>query len=62
MPSRTSRGTVRFVTNGFSHSTDFTAKPTLVGDLVTLRPIRAQDADAIDRILGVTPPQPRREA
>lgn len=45
MPSRTSRGTVRFVT------ADFTAKPTLEGDLVTLRPIRAEDADAVDAII-----------
>ncbi|MFC7486394.1 GNAT family N-acetyltransferase [Knoellia sp. CPCC 206453] len=30
---------------------DFTAKPTLVGELVTLRPIRAEDADDIDRII-----------
>lgn len=31
--------------------TDFTAKPTLVGDLVTLRPIRAEDADLVDAII-----------
>lgn len=30
---------------------DFTAKPTLEGELVTLRPIRAEDADLIDRII-----------
>lgn len=32
-------------------STAFTAKPTLVGDLVTLRPILAVDADTIDRLI-----------
>lgn len=31
--------------------TPFTVKPTLVGDLVTLRPIQAEDADAIDAII-----------
>jgi RimJ/RimL family protein N-acetyltransferase len=30
---------------------NFTAKPTLEGDLVTLRPIRAEDADLIDAII-----------
>lgn len=30
---------------------DFTAKPTLEGELVTLRPIRAEDADVIDAII-----------
>ena len=45
MPSRTSRGTVRWV------SADFTTKPTLEGELVTLRPIRAEDADLIDAII-----------
>lgn len=33
----------------------FSAKPTLAGDLVTLRPIRAEDADAIDRIIREDP-------
>ena len=33
----------------------FSAKPTLVGELVTLRPIRAEDADAIDRIIREDP-------
>lgn len=32
-------------------STDFTAKPTLKGELVTLRPIRPEDADVIDAII-----------
>jgi RimJ/RimL family protein N-acetyltransferase len=32
-------------------STPFTVKPTLVGDLVTLRPIRAEDADVIARLI-----------
>lgn len=32
-------------------TTPFEAKPTLVGDLVTLRPIRAEDADLIHRII-----------
>jgi RimJ/RimL family protein N-acetyltransferase len=32
-------------------STPFTDKPTLTGDLVTLRPIRAEDADSIDAII-----------
>jgi len=45
MPSRPSRGTVPSVT------TDFTDKPTLEGSLVTLRPIRAEDADLIDAII-----------
>lgn len=31
--------------------TPFTAKPTLEGDLVTLRPIRASDADILGRII-----------
>ncbi len=31
--------------------TPFTDKPTLVGSLVTLRPIRAEDADTLDRII-----------
>lgn len=30
---------------------DLTTGPTLVGDLVTLRPIRGEDADLIDRII-----------
>ncbi|KGN40187.1 GNAT family N-acetyltransferase [Knoellia aerolata] len=30
---------------------DFTTKPTLEGELVTLRPIRAEDADLIDAII-----------
>ncbi|EAP97242.1 putative acetyltransferase [Janibacter sp. HTCC2649] len=30
---------------------DFAAKPTLEGELVTLRPIRAEDADVIDAII-----------
>lgn len=49
MPSRTSRGTVPFVT------ADLASKPTLEGDLVVLRPIRAQDADAIDAIIRADP-------
>lgn len=32
-------------------STPFTDKPTLRGELVTLRPIRAEDADGIDAII-----------
>lgn len=32
-------------------TTPFQDKPTIVGDLVTLRPIRAEDADLIDRII-----------
>jgi RimJ/RimL family protein N-acetyltransferase len=32
-------------------TTPFQTKPTLVGELVTLRPIRAEDADLIDRII-----------
>lgn len=32
-------------------STPFTVKPTLRGELVTLRPIRAEDADVLDRII-----------
>ncbi|WP_374929479.1 GNAT family N-acetyltransferase [Kytococcus sedentarius] len=32
-------------------STPFSNKPTLTGDLVTLRPIHAEDADAIDAII-----------
>lgn len=32
-------------------TTPFTLKPTLTGELVTLRPIRAADADLIDRII-----------
>lgn len=36
-------------------STPFTTKPTLKGDLVTLRPIRADDADDIARILREDP-------
>lgn len=32
-------------------TTPFQVKPTLVGDRVTLRPIRAEDADLIDRII-----------
>ena len=32
-------------------TTPFVVKPTIVGDLVTLRPIRAEDADLIDRII-----------
>jgi RimJ/RimL family protein N-acetyltransferase len=32
-------------------TTPFEAKPTLVGELVTLRPIRAEDADLIQRIV-----------
>lgn len=32
-------------------TTPFLPKPTLVGEMVTLRPIRAQDADIIDRII-----------
>lgn len=32
-------------------STAFAVKPTLVGDLVTLRPILAGDADTIDRLI-----------
>ena len=32
-------------------STPFTDKPTLVGELVTLRPIHGDDADAIDRLI-----------
>ena len=32
-------------------TTPFTHKPTLVGDLVTLRPITAADADTIDRLI-----------
>lgn len=32
-------------------TTPFADKPTLVGDLVTLRPIRADDADTIDRLI-----------
>ena len=51
MPSRALRGTVPFVTAGSSDKADFAAKPTLVGELVTLRPIRAEDADAIDAII-----------
>jgi hypothetical protein len=51
MPSRTSRGTVPFVTDGISNNAAFTTKPTLQGDLVTLRPICGEDADAIDRII-----------
>lgn len=31
--------------------TPFSDKPTLVGELVTLRPIRAEDADTIDRLI-----------
>ncbi|QIM23045.1 GNAT family N-acetyltransferase [Phycicoccus sp. HDW14] len=31
--------------------TPFSDKPTLVGELVTLRPARAEDADALDRII-----------
>ena len=33
-------------------STPFTDKPTLEGELVVLRPIRAEDADVIDRIIA----------
>lgn len=33
------------------HATAFSDKPTLIGDLVTLRPIRAEDADAIDALI-----------
>lgn len=33
-------------------ATPFQVKPTLVGDLVTLRPIRAEDADLLHRIIG----------
>ena len=33
-------------------TTPFTDKPTLEGDLVLLRPIRAEDADVIDRIIA----------
>ncbi|MBM6399335.1 GNAT family N-acetyltransferase [Phycicoccus sp. MQZ13P-5] len=29
----------------------FAAKPTLVGDLVTLRPVTAEDADVLDRVV-----------
>lgn len=32
-------------------ATPFTAKPTLHGELVTLRPIRSEDADVIDRLI-----------
>jgi RimJ/RimL family protein N-acetyltransferase len=32
-------------------TTPFQVKPILVGDLVTLRPIQAEDADLIDRII-----------
>lgn len=32
-------------------TTPFTTKPTLQGDLVTLRPIRAEDAEVIDAII-----------
>lgn len=32
-------------------TTPFADKPTLAGDLVTLRPIHADDADAIDRLI-----------
>jgi RimJ/RimL family protein N-acetyltransferase len=32
-------------------TTPFQVKPTLVGKLVTLRPIRAEDADLLDRII-----------
>lgn len=32
-------------------TTPFQVKPTLVGDLVTLRPIRVEDADLLDRII-----------
>ena len=32
-------------------STPFEVKATIIGDLVTLRPIRAEDADLIDRII-----------
>ncbi|WP_218929021.1 GNAT family N-acetyltransferase [Actinomyces bowdenii] len=35
--------------------TPFTAKPTLVGELVTLRPIRAEDADAIAALIRTDP-------
>lgn len=35
--------------------TPFTPKPTLKGDLITLRPIRATDADLIDRIINEDP-------
>lgn len=32
-------------------STPFTHKPTLTGDLVTLRPVRSEDAESIDAII-----------
>lgn len=32
-------------------TTPFSDKPTLVGTLVTLRPVRAEDADVLDRII-----------
>ena len=51
MPSRTVRGTVPFVDADFSSNADFRTKPTLEGELVTLRPIRAEDADVIDGII-----------
>lgn len=55
MPSRTSRGTVPSVTHGNSNNADFRTKPTLEGDHVTLRPIRAEDADTIDAIIREDP-------
>lgn len=36
-------------------STPFASKPTLRGDLVTLRPIRAEDADVIAEIIRTDP-------
>lgn len=36
-------------------STPFANKPTLTGELVTLRPIRAEDADIIDHLIRTDP-------
>lgn len=37
------------------NATPFESKPTLIGELVTLRPIRAEDADVIDVIIRTDP-------
>lgn len=36
-------------------ATPFESKPTLTGELVTLRPIRAEDADVIDAVIRTDP-------
>lgn len=44
-----------FYDHPMSEPTPFARKPTLTGELVTLRPIRAEDADLVDALLREDP-------